>query len=242
MRYLSCVKVPIPFLSLGSFGIVTLISLSCVGSPGSPPLSSFPGPPASIQAKGDTFSPGLTKGSSRGVTQKRIVESAQSLVGLTQLRFEKAAFSSDCSGFVLAAYYLAGIDLRKEYGLYEGNGVRRLYQIALSHNLVSSQKNPTEGDILFWDNTYDANGDGKLNDELTHTGIVVAVYPDGQVDYIHYHVSRGIVRESMNFNYPGDVHLNAPMRIREPGKPRPEKWLAAQLYRAYGRLWRLGVP
>ncbi|MCX7786888.1 MAG: CHAP domain-containing protein [Spirochaetes bacterium] len=177
---------------------------------------------------------------SKSVVQKRIVEAAKSLLGRTQLTFEKASFPSDCSGFVLAAYYLGGVDLRKEYDRHEGNGVRRLYQIALFHRLVFTEHPPSPGDVLFWDNTYDANGDGKWNDELTHTGIVVASYSDGKIEYIHYHVRRGIVQERMDLRHPNEEAFNAPIRIKELGTLRSEKWLASQLYRASGRLWALG--
>jgi hypothetical protein len=147
-------------------------------------------------------------------------------------------FSSDCSGFILAAYYAGGIDLRKEFAREEGNGVRRLYRIAERYQ-VFLYRNSHLGDVVFWDNTYDANSDGKINDELTHAGIVTAIYQNGQVNYIHFHVRRGIVQESMNLRSPDAVSLNAPMRIAEPGKIRPELWLSAQLYRSSGHLWMI---
>jgi len=237
------VKVLIPCL-------LALLFISCIGGP-------TPAPPNLAEANPSTGSSSNRVGTnpaantssreklnplppeSRTEIQKRLVQKALSLVGRTALQFEGASFSPDCSGFVLAAYYLSGIDLRKEYAQKTGNGVRRLYHIALSHRLISTGQLPVTGDVLFWDNTYDANGDGKLNDELTHTGIVVSSYSNGRVDYVHYHVSRGIVQESMNLYQPDRESLNAPMRIKEAGKPRPEKWLAGQLYRAYGRLWYL---
>lgn len=180
--------------------------------------------------------------------QKRIVEAAESIVGKTSLSFDGGNFSYDCSGTVLAVYYLAGYDLRPEFARQAGNGVVRLFRIGEKNNLISSTKNPLPGDVLFWDNTYDRNNDGKINDELTHTGIVVAAGPGGNVKYLHHHIRRGIIVESMNLEQPdihevlqksGPVIFNAPMRIRESGKPRPEKWLAGQLYNSYGRLWRL---
>lgn len=247
MRYFLDMKVPIPLLF--TFVCITYVGVSCVGSPD-------PAPASSQSSKTDvTRKPGIGKGSGASPAgeqpllvpaktdgQKRIVEAAKSLLGRTNLRFEKARFFSDCSGFVLAAYYLGGVDLRKEFDRQSGNGVRRLYQIALSHRLVFTQNLPAPGDILFWDNTYDANGDGKWNDELTHAGIVVASYSDGKVDYIHYHVRLGIVQERMNLRHPNEEAFNAPMRIKEAGNPRPEKWLAAQLYRASGRLWYMAEP
>ena len=237
------VKVLIPCL-------LTLLFVSCLGGPTPAPpnlAGTNPSTGASPNLAGTRSRQDTPTGEklnplppeSRTEIQRRLVQKALSLLGHTSLTFEGASFSSDCSGFVLAAYYLSGIDLRKEYAQKTGNGVRRLYQIALSHRLLSTGNLPVAGDVLFWDNTYDADGDGRPNDELTHTGIVVSSYSNGRIDYVHYHVSRGIVQESMNLYQPDRESLNAPMRIREPGKPRPEKWLAGQLYRAYGRLWYL---
>ncbi|GAB4370192.1 MAG: hypothetical protein Kow009_06730 [Spirochaetales bacterium] len=170
------------------------------------------------------------------------MQAAQSLVGRTRLQFGKVSFFSDCSGFVLAAYYLGGVDLRGEYAKQTGNGVRRLYQIARTHRLLNTDHPPLPGDVVFWDNTYDANGDGKWNDELTHAGIVVTSRTDGTVEYVHYHIRRGIVQERMNLKNPDSVALNAPMRIQEASRSHPGNWSAAQLYRTTGRLWGLSAP
>ncbi len=236
---------PIPFLFIPL--CISLMSVSCIGSPDPAPEASYASQTTATSKTGIGKASGVGTAGGQSIplpakseAQKRIVEAARSLLGRSQLQFEKANFSSDCSGFVLAAYYLGGIDLRKEYERQSGNGVRRLYQIARLHHLLSTDQIPFPGDVLFWDNTYDANGDGKWNDELTHTGIVVASYSDGKVDYIHYHIRRGIVLERMDLRNPDEESFNAPIRIKEPGNPRPEKWLAAQLYRASGRLWQVG--
>jgi hypothetical protein len=171
--------------------------------------------------------------------QKKLVQSAEDLVGKKRLSFGNTNFSYDCTGTVLAAYFLSGRDLRNEFAKYQGNGVARLYRMAENNKVLSAGHDPLPGDVVFWDNTYDKNGDGKLNDELTHTGLVIRADPDGRIDYVHHHIRRGIVVESMNLKKP-DIYgaFNAPMRVREPG-PRPEKWLAGQLYRSYGRLWAI---
>ncbi len=35
------------------------------------------------------------------------------------------------------------------------------------------------GDLVFFDNTYDRNGDGKFDDRITHVGIVVGFDKEG---------------------------------------------------------------
>ena len=192
----------------------------------------------------DATSPEITE------LQRKLIKAAESLQGKTKFVLDGETFAFDCTGTVLAAYYLAGYDLRKDFARFPGNGVSRLYKMAESKGLLSNSSSTLPGDVLFWDNTYDRNKDGKMNDELTHTGIVVRIGEDGTVYYLHHHVTRGIVIEAMNLDRP-DVYevtrngktelMNSPIRIREAGKARPEKWLSGQLYNAYGRLWKLRI-
>ena len=67
---------------------------------------------------------------------------------------------------------------------------------------------------------------------------------DGQVEYIHFNYSKGIVIENMNLQEPA-VHqkrlegriviVNSPLRMRQAGVEHPERWLSGQLYRILGR-------
>jgi len=112
-----------------------------------------------------------------------VVVASMSLVGDT---------SFDCSGFVLETYRRAGIDLAPFMNRYTGNGVARLFALALDYGLLTGD-NLQPGDVIFWDNTYDRNGDGVWNDPLTHTGIVTAVNADGTVEFTHSHYRDGVV-------------------------------------------------
>jgi hypothetical protein len=152
-------------------------------------------------------------------------------------------FPYDCTGLVLAIYWYAGIDLARDFEQYNGNGVSRLYHSLEKANLLYSTPYPATGDIIFWDNTYDRNGDGLWNDTLTHVGMVLHSRPDGSIRYVHLNYTRGIVIEDMNLLEP-DLHkklirgemriLNSPIRLKEPGQPHPPLWMAGQLYRILG--------
>jgi hypothetical protein len=93
------------------------------------------------------------------------------------------------------------------------------------------------GDIIFWDNSYDRNGDGRFNDELTHAGIVVAVEDDGTVSYVHHNYRRGVVIASMNPRRPSDTNRNSPMRMASQRWDKSAPWLSGELYRAHGALY-----
>jgi len=135
----------------------------------------------------------------------------------------------DCSGFVLETYRRAGIDLAPFMNRYTGNGVARLYALALDYGLLTGD-DLQPGDVIFWDNTYDRNGDGVWNDPLTHTGIVTAVKADGTVEFTHSHYRDGVVVARMDLNDPGAAERNAAMRMRGQTSPGG-LWTAGQLFR-----------
>ncbi|MBA7535635.1 hypothetical protein ES705_27893 [subsurface metagenome] len=127
---------------------------------------------------------------------------------------------------------------------YSGNGVTRLYKSLEQEELLYNTNLPEVGDIIFWDNTYDRNEDGRLNDPLTHVAMVVTAKKDGTIEYIHHNYRKGIIIEYMNLRNPdifqkleaGEMRIiNSPMRMRTPGKSHGEKWLSSQLYKIFGR-------
>ena len=132
----------------------------------------------------------------------RIVEAAYALDGKTEVVVGGRRFNSDCSGLIYGLYSAAGIDLQSAVARYKGDGVKRIYQLMDENGLLYYAWVPVPGDLIFWDNTYDKNGDGRENDYLTHIGVVVSVEDDGQISYIHYHTGRGIMIEQMNMFQP----------------------------------------
>ncbi len=174
--------------------------------------------------------------------QEKLVEGARSFVGTAQASVNGVAFPADCSGTLLAIYAYAGIDLTDEFARKTGTGVVRLYRILEERGLLYNTKQPAVGDIIFWDNTYDRNNDGILNDKLTHAGMVVTSSGDGRVEYVHYHYSKGIVIENMDLKRP-DLHtedidgktviVNAPIKMK--GVEKEGSWLSGQLYNAFGK-------
>ncbi|MDC7126314.1 MAG: CHAP domain-containing protein [Spirochaetales bacterium] len=173
--------------------------------------------------------------------QKKLVQAAETYVGSNNdsLVADNKTYNLDCSGAMLAIYYKAGIYLEKCYSGYDGNGVKRLYYCLKDHKLLTDTKLPEPGDLIFWDNTYDRNGDGKFNDYFSHTGMVVDVKKDGTITYIHDNYRKGLVYAKMNLKHPHDREINSPMRMRgSPPAPNNES-LASELIRVFGRAWLL---
>jgi hypothetical protein len=187
--------------------------------------------------------PHLSSSAEVARVQEKLAEGGRYVLGRNELVIRGRRFNMDCTGTVLAIYYYAGIDLSRDFDRYSGGGVMRLYQSLDTQGLVYETRTPVTGDIIFWDNTYDRNGDGQWNDPLTHVGMVMAGSGDGTIEYVHLNYRRGIIIEYMNLNNP-NVHesleqgavkiVNSPIRMKQAGKPHPERWLSSQLYRGFG--------
>jgi hypothetical protein len=178
------------------------------------------------------------------IIRAKLVEGANSILGKWELVVRGRKFDWDCTGVVRAIYWYAGIDLARDFAAFPGNGVARLFGSLERAGLLYDTRRPIAGDIVFWDDTYDANGDGRWNDPLTHVGMVMKTDQDGIISYVHQNVRRGIVVESMSLSEPSTyqknvlgrmILINSPMRMAEQGVPHPDKWLAGQLYRSFGK-------
>lgn len=179
--------------------------------------------------------------------QKDIVQAANELLSNQNFLVEGYRYSYDCTGTVLAIYALAGIPLVDLFPRYSGNGVARLYGIGSEYDLLYHSEMPQPGDLIFWDNTYDKNGDKVWNDELTHVGLVIGVKPDGIVEYVHHDYTKGVVTAKMSLVNPethtdaSGVLVNSPMRMRSHRHLNPDEWLASHLFRTLGALHRLDI-
>ena len=192
----------------------------------SPPARAAPAPAAGV----------------RDDAREKVVAAARSMVGKPQVVLAGKRWPTDCTGLVEGAYAVAGQPLR---GAAEAgdNGVTAMYRHAQKHGRVYTGGRPLPGDLVFFRETYDQNRDGRLNDGLTHVGIVEDVDAAGTVTVIH-RVSRGVVRYRMNLARPElqkDPRTGAVLndRLRAPGRGRPQV-LTGQLFAAYATL--LPVP
>ena len=190
--------------------------------------------------------------SGEGLTslQEALVQAAQDLLGVDELFIRGQRYLFDCSGTVMAIYAQAGLNLSRHFNRYTGNGVERIHKMVEEYGKVVAKdpsRLPEPGDIVFFDNTYDFNGDGVWNDNLTHTGMVVEVLDDGAIKYVHNHYRLGIVIEQMNLHRPDihydrvngqDVKVNAAMRMRGTGGSAG-RWLASHLARDFGRAYEI---
>ncbi|MGA0099086.1 MAG: hypothetical protein ACO3LM_06305 [Steroidobacteraceae bacterium] len=173
--------------------------------------------------------------------------------GLRSFEVDGERFTADCSGYVQAVYAGTGLPFRNRLlALPAGDGgatasIFRLIQS--SGHLYHDPLLVLPGDLIFWDNTYDRNRNGKLDDPLTHVAIAERVDADGTIHYLH-RGSRGVTVGYLNLARPEQQRdetgkpVNSGVRQRRPGDPPGARYLASQLFVAFGRfdtdLWAKG--
>lgn len=184
-----------------------------------------------------------TSASSQAVVQKALA-TGRSLLGQApeaRVTVNGRTFVLDCVGTISAAYWGAGVDLQRDFRRYPGNAVNRLYRSLQDWGALHWHKTPVPGDLIFWDHTWDVEGDPQYPDGHTHAGIVLSVSDDGTVEYLHESVTRGVVVAYMNLYKPsatleGRRVVNSPMYLGSNfGRPNnPPQWTSGHLWSAFG--------
>jgi hypothetical protein len=145
-------------------------------------------------------------------SRNAIVQTAAKLVGAKTIESNGRRIAYDCAGVTRAVFLRHGIDL---YGSsesdHEVNGVRLIHAHIQQQGTFHQGPVAHPGDLVFFNDTWDYNGDGKVNDPLTHIGIVERQEPDGTVLFIS-RVAGAVERYHMNLGLP-HVHKTADGRI-----------------------------
>lgn len=183
--------------------------------------------------------------------QARLAARAASLIGQGRERFHVAGevFNGDCSGFVEAVYALEGIQLRR---ILQAAAPRETSAVAAAWEAAGRFGErwrggawPSPGDLVFFDDTWDRNGNGRRDDDLTHVGVVEWVDVDGTITFLH-RGGRGVTRGQLNLRHPAAARdeagrpLNAALRARTSRADRGPA-LAGQLFAGFGRIGVFGA-
>jgi hypothetical protein len=169
-----------------------------------------------------------------------IVQTASKLVGATTIRANGKRIAYDCAGVTRAIFLAHGIDLYASGSPDpKANGVRLIHHHISLHGKFHQGPVVRPGDLVFFDNTWDYNADGLVNDPLTHVGIVERQERDGTVVFIS-RVAGAIERYRMNLALP-HVHrtaegrvLNDYIRRKDFDDPTDTAYLTGQLFAAFG--------
>src|SRR5262249_52132041 len=148
----------------------------------------------------------------REPSRTAIVRTAARLVGAKTIKSNGRRIAYDCAGVTRSVFLAHGIDLYDgEAGDSEANGVRIIHAHIQRQGTFHRGPVARPGDLVFFNNTWDYNGDGKVNDPLTHVGIVERQEPNGTVIFIS-RVAGAVERYRMNLGLP-HVHKTASGRI-----------------------------
>ncbi len=166
-----------------------------------------------------------------------VARGLDALVGASELQVRGETFRYDCSGLVCAAYHQVGLDL-------EGRNGEALFQLARDEHVFHRRHKPQPGDVAFFDNTYDRNGNRRLDDRRTHVAVVESVGDDGTIVLVHKGGS-GVTRIRMNLRHrrlhadDDGTELNSFLRS-ETSKDKPwTKYLSGQLWAGFASLWKV---
>ena len=157
------------------------------------------------------------------------------MLGQKKVRVDRKPFRSDCSGFVTACYSTIGTELTDPTQSGK-SGTEIIFKSLKKAGRIHNKRRPQAGDLAFFHNTHDRNGNGLRDDRFTHIALVERIDSDGTV-YLLHHVSGKVRRDRLN-----RLHRSV---IRDPGSGKEwnshlrrggGKTLSAQL------LFRFGTP
>ncbi len=165
-----------------------------------------------------------------------IVRTATQLIGISTFEVNGRPIAYDCASLTRAIFLKHGIDL---YGSSardpNANGVRLIDAHVRQYGTLHRGPVAHSGDLVFFDNTWDSNGDGRTNDPLTHVGIVEWQEPDGTILFIS-RVASAVERYRMNLASP-HVHktaegkiLNDYLRRKDGHDPADTGYLTGELF------------
>jgi cell wall-associated NlpC family hydrolase len=175
----------------------------------------------------------------------RVVQRVRALVGLDSLATADPTVTDDCAGLVRTGYRAAGVELRGD-GRPGENAVTALHRLSQTRGALH-RHTPQPGDLVFFRETYDRDGDRKRDDGLTHIGVVEAAGADGTVSFVH-RTNTGVRRSRLNLRQPalrasasGEV-LNDYLRRAEKGVKGARGRFTGELFAGYASADRLLEP
>lgn len=167
----------------------------------------------------------------------RLANIAKTTLGKSRLTVGDRRYRGDCSGTVRAIFAKAKIGLGGIIKNHHENDVKAIYRFVQKYGHIIKEK-PVPGDLVFFHNTYDRSRNGRMNDALTHIGIIEKI--EGSTVHFIHHLGQSIIRSSMDlsrphiaFDGPGQQRINHILR-KAQGPHRA--YTAAELFAGFGRL------
>ena len=132
---------------------------------------------------------------------QRVLARARRFLGKRVINIDGKRFHWDCANYVRAAFNHEFDIMSYKNGPKTRSGVRRIWYFGKRRGGVHFRRVPLVGDLLFFHQTYDSNGNRRADDYFTHIALVEKVDKDGTVTYVDRAIN-GIARRKMNLYYP----------------------------------------
>ena len=163
-----------------------------------------------------------------------VLDQAMDLMGESKVVVGRTPFRSDCSGFVTACYSKVDL-LLVDPTVSAKSGTELIYKTLKKRGRIVGVHRAKAGDLAFFHNTWDKNGNRLRDDRFTHIGLVEKVEKDGRVQFVHFasgKVKRGYIAPSS----PAQARSREDGRILNSHLRRGGgKTLAGQLLFRFGR-------
>ncbi len=114
-----------------------------------------------------------------------VLARAGNLEGHKRVSVGGKKYRNDCTGFVTACYGRVPLDLIAP-GTKGKSGTELMFRTLKSRGRIVPAGQAKPGDIVFFHNTWDKNGNGLRDDRFTHVALVVEVDSDGRLQVLHY--------------------------------------------------------
>lgn len=233
---------------VGCSGVTTHPTRQTTSTPSTPPTkpshSTQTPPPAPDQPAQPTKphaaqAPGCCQHVDTAARRTAIVRTATKLIGAHTIESRGRKIAYDCAGVTRAIFLEHGIDLYSGANDQKANGVRLIHTHIKQHGRFHQGPLVHPGDLVFFDNTWDYNGDGLVNDPLTHVGVVERQESNGTIVFIS-RVAGAVERYRMNIGLP-NVHktaegrvLNDYIRRKDIGDLADTAYLTGELFAVFG--------
>jgi hypothetical protein len=174
-----------------------------------------------------------------GPSPEEIAAAAAAYVGASRIEVGGTRYRFDCSGLVEASLASAGCP-------FTGSSAS-LFEQARDLRVLHRRRRPSPGDVAFFDNTYDRDGNGRRDDPLSHVAVVESVASDGTITMVHVG-SKGVTRLVMNLRHPEDrtneagAVINDYLRAPTKGDSPRTRRLAGELWVGFASFWQVDQP
>lgn len=173
----------------------------------------------------------------RSLTLNEKLQIREKLTSTARSYLNKKGF--DCSGLILQIFKQNKVILFSEQAIHQpgANGVKIIYDTLKRYKKIfPAVSRVKKGDLVFFNNTYDRNRNRRLDDSLTHIGMIVEVQNNGTVKFIHS-TGSGIKIDSMNLRDKNNKELNSYLRIKSSRDSYGTKYLTGELFYCFGTIF-----